>query len=97
MWIQDTIIIACKKAYDDLIKLGVSKEQARSVLPLSLNTTMIWTGSLFTLIRLCNQRLKPEAQKETRDVVQLMLDAVLNLEGEPFKHSLAAYGYIRSK
>ena len=91
--IQNSVIILCKAAYDAAIELRCSKEQARSFLPLSLNTTMIWTGSLFTLIRLCNQRLKPEAQKETQMVVQAMLDAVLNLEGEPFKHSLSAYGY----
>jgi thymidylate synthase (FAD) len=93
--IQEDIIIVAKEAYKRLIDLGVSKEQARTVLPLSLNTTMIWTGSLYSLIRLCKQRIKPEAQKETRDLVQLMLDEVLNIEGNPFKESLSAYGYTR--
>ena len=64
----------CQNAYKQLINLGVSKEQARTILPLNLNTTMIWTGSLYSLIRLCKQRLKADAQQETRDVVQLMLD-----------------------
>jgi thymidylate synthase (FAD) len=91
--IQEDIIIVAKEAYKRLLNLGVSKEQARTVLPLSLNTTMIWTGSLYSLIRLCKQRLKPEAQKETRDVVQLMLDQATMIEGAPFKESLYAFGY----
>ena len=87
--IQDDIIEDAKFAYQELISLGVSKEQARTILPLNLNTTMIWTGSLYALIRLCNQRLKPNAQKETRDVVQEMLRQVK--ETNLFTTSLTAY------
>jgi len=74
--IEDNIIEVCKKAYEDLINEGVSKEQARSVLPLSLNTTMIWTGSLQAFLRLCQLRLKEDAQIETGDVVREMLNEV---------------------
>ncbi len=87
--IQDDIIEDAKFAYQELIALGVSKEQARTILPLNLNTTMIWTGSLYALIRLCKQRLKPNAQKETRDVVQEMLRQVK--ETNLFTTSLTAY------
>ena len=87
--IQDEIIENAKIAYQKLIELGVSKEQARTILPLNLNTTMIWTGSLYALIRLCNQRLKSDAQKETRDVVQEMLRQVK--ETNLFTTSLTAY------
>ena len=87
--IQDDIIEDAKFAYQELIALGVSKEQARTILPLNLNTTMIWTGSLYALIRLCKQRLKGDAQKETRDVVQEMLRQVK--ETNLFTTSLTAY------
>lgn len=87
--IQGDIIEDAKFAYQELIALGVSKEQARTILPLNLNTTMIWTGSLYALIRLCKQRLKPNAQKETRDVVQEMLKQVK--ETNLFTTSLTAY------
>lgn len=87
--IEESVIATCKHFYNKLIDLGVSKEQARTVLPLSLNTTMIWTGSLYTLIRLCQQRLKPDAQAETREVVQLMLDEVKKTG--MFIESLKAY------
>jgi len=87
--VQNEIIESAKIAYKGLINLGISKEQARTILPLNLNTTMIWTGSLYALIRLCNQRLKPNAQKETRDVVQEMLRQAK--ETNLFTTSLTAY------
>ena len=87
--IQNELIDKCKDSYKKLIELGVSKEQARTILPLNLNTTMIWTGSLYALIRLCKQRLKSDAQKETRDVVQEMLRQVK--ETNLFTTSLTAY------
>ena len=89
--IQQNTIDWCKLAYTELIKLGVSKEQARTVLPLSLNTTFIWTGSLLAFIHLCNLRLKPDAQLETRVVVQEMLDEVSKTNN--FSESLKAFGY----
>lgn len=87
--IERNVIDYCRKAYDELIELGVSKEQARSVLPLNLNTTMIWTGSLYSFIRLCKQRLKPDAQAETRMVVEEMLKQVK--EDGSFKEALNVY------
>lgn len=91
--IENEVIATCKNAYDKLLELGVSKEQARSVLPLSLNTTFIWTGSLLSFFHLFNLRLKPDAQQETREVVAQMLELVKNIEGNPFEHTLKAWGY----
>lgn len=90
---QDYIIGKCQASYARLLELGVSKEQARTVLPLSLNTEFIWTGTFLAFIHLCHLRLKPDAQKETRDLVQLMLNEVKTIENNPFQHSLNAFGY----
>jgi thymidylate synthase (FAD) len=87
--IQDETIQFCKDQYDRLIKLGVSKEQARSVLPLNLNTQFIWTGSLLSFIHLFKLRLKNDAQQETREVVELMLQQVK--ENGSFEQSLKAF------
>lgn len=87
--IQEDIVETCKKAYGDLIALGVAKEQARTILPLNLNTTLIWTGSLQAFIHLCKLRLKPDAQQETRELVAGMLEQVK--ASEKFTHSLAAF------
>lgn len=90
--IEDKIIQTCSKAYCDLIELGVSKEQSRTILPLNLNTTFIWTGSLLALFHLFNLRLKSDTQQETREVAMQMLEQIKSIEGNPFKYSLKAFG-----
>ena len=91
--IQSRVIATCINAYEELIQLGVSKEQARTILPLNLNTTFIWTGSLLAFKHLFDLRLKPDAQLETREIVKQMLNAVRNIEGKPFQHTLKTWGY----
>lgn len=88
MW-QKYAIDCCTSAYNELLKLGVSKEQARSVLPLSLETEFIWTGSFLAFVHLCNLRLKLDTQKETRDVVIEMLKQIKELED--FKYTIEAF------
>jgi len=88
--IQDDVIEYCKFRYNQLIDLGVAKEQARTILPLCLNTTQIYTCSLYTFIRLYKQRTKPEAQKEINDLLQLMLKEVVKTN--LFQQSLKVYG-----
>lgn len=89
--IQDMVINQCSQAYDALLSLGVSKEQARSVLPLSLETEFIWTGTFLAFMHMCKLRLKPDTQRETGDVVASMLVLVKNIEGNPFEHTLKAF------
>lgn len=84
---------AAKQAYEDLLFLGVAKEQARAILPMCLETQCVWTGSLLAFFHLCNLRLKPDAQQETRDLVMMMLEEVRAIPGNPFEHSLKAFGY----
>ncbi len=91
--IEQEVIETCKDAYQKLLSLGVSKEQARTILPLNLNTTFIWTGSLLAFIHLWNLRLKEDAQFETRMIAQQMLDLVKNIEGNLFEHTIKAFGY----
>jgi flavin-dependent thymidylate synthase len=38
-------------------------------------------------------RNKPDAQKEIRDIASTMLDLVKNIEGNPFKHTIEAFGH----
>ena len=93
--IQDEVIARCKGAYEELLEMGCSKEQARSILPLALETEFIWTGTFLAFMHMCNLRLKEDTQKETRDVVSSMLYLVKNIEGNPFKESLKAFNYER--
>lgn len=89
--IEQNILDICKKGYDRLIELGVAKEQARTILPLNLNTTFIWTGSLLSFLHFFNLRLKPDTQKETREVANQMLECIKNIPGNPFKYTLEAW------
>lgn len=86
--IESQIIQTCKQAYNQLISLGIAKEQARTILPLNLNTTFIWTGSLLAFIHLCSLRLKPDTQTETRLIVQQMLNQITNIPNNPFQLTL---------
>ena len=85
------IIDLSKDLYQRMSDYGVAKEQCRIHLPLALETKFIWTGSFHAFTHLCNLRIKPDAQKETRDLVATMLDEVKNLDGNPFEHSLKAF------
>ena len=54
------------------INNGMAPEQARMILPLNTMTEWIWSGSLLAFIRVCKLRLDKHAQKETRDVAELI-------------------------
>lgn len=66
------------KTYDEMLAGGVCPEQARMVLPQSMMTEWIWTGSLAAFARVANQRLDPHAQRECRPVAQAIADALSN-------------------
>jgi len=54
------------KAYETLLGAGVSKEQARLVLPTSFYTEVIWTASLQALAHFCKLRTHEHSQWEIR-------------------------------
>jgi thymidylate synthase (FAD) len=89
--IYNHVIRTCQRSYKELLELGVSKEQARAVLPLALESQCIWTGSMLAFLHLCNLRLKPDAQQETRELVYAMLESVKQLPGNPFEFTLKAF------
>jgi len=64
------------RLYNTMLAEGVCPEQARMVLPQSMMTEWIWSGSLAAWSRVCNLRLDPHTQEETRDVAA-MIDAII--------------------
>ena len=58
------------ETYEHMLSRGVCPEQARMVLPQSMMTEWIWSGSLMAFARVCKQRLDPHAQIETREVAE---------------------------
>ena len=57
---------ACIAEYETLLGLGIAPEQARMVLPQSMMTTWIWTGSLLGWANMYKQRSTEHAQYEAR-------------------------------
>jgi len=80
---QDVIrqaTIASFEAYNTMLSAGVAKEIARFILPPNVYSECIWTCSLQSLIHVFKQRLKNDAQYETREFAWAMyalLDGIL--------------------
>lgn len=58
--------------YNNMISKGVCPEQARMVLPQSMMTEWIWSGSLYAFYRVCKLRLDKHTQKETRVIAEMI-------------------------
>ena len=74
------------KFYEHLLAKNVAPEVARGVLPQSMYTEFIETGSLSAYARLCNLRLSPYAQAE----IQAYAEAVCQLLETKFPVSWSA-------
>jgi thymidylate synthase (FAD) len=68
---------AAYEAYSGLLALGVAKEQARSVLPLSLMSECYWTASLQAVSHFLRLRLDSHAQAEIRNFATAVKTLVL--------------------
>jgi thymidylate synthase (FAD) len=80
-------VYACSlHIYKALLEQGLCPEQARMVLPQSMYTEFIETGSLSAYARLCGLRLDPHAQKE----IQEYAEAVSKILAEKFPVSWKA-------
>jgi len=68
--LHDEIVNISKDYYNQMIEAGVAPEQARMILPQSAYTEWYWSGSLPAFARVCNLRLKPDSQLESRMVAE---------------------------
>ena len=60
------------QTYKNLLKEGVAPEMARMVLPQNLYTEWYWSGTLMAFARVCNLRCKPDTQKETQIIANMI-------------------------
>jgi thymidylate synthase (FAD) len=65
---------ACKQAYAGLLLTGVSKEQARAILPSALYTQFVWTCSLQALFHFISLRIGHGAQGEIVAYAKALLE-----------------------
>lgn len=72
---------ACEAAYSEYelaVKEGISREQARGLLPQSMYTEVYWTVSLQAILHFLKQRLESDAQWEIQQYAKAILDLVEN-------------------
>lgn len=70
---------ASARSYRSLRSAGVSREQARAVLPVATMTAFVWKVDLHNLLHFIGLRTAPDAQRETRllaeQVAKIVADA----------------------
>ena len=69
-------LMIAEEAYRDMLERGVCPEQARAVLPQSMMTEFIETGSLAAYARIYNLRSDPHAQKEIQEYAHAIGEAI---------------------
>lgn len=70
----DSLMDYAWATYQQLIDLGVSREQARAVLPVGVNTRFYATTNLHNLLRFVRLRDHEHAQPEIQEYAQAMLE-----------------------
>ena len=72
-------IASAHDGYHQLLDIGVAPEQARAILPQSMMTEWIETGSLAYWARFYSLRSSPDAQAEIRELAEKISDIVAPL------------------
>lgn len=60
--------------YRSFLEAGICPEQARMILPQSMYTSWIWTGSLYAFARIVKLRTHDDAQRETRVIAEMIAE-----------------------
>lgn len=84
--LQEENIKRCIEDYETALCLGAAPEQARYLLPQSMEVEWTWTGSLLSYAHLYKQRNHPDAQKEA----QLFAQEVGRIASDLFPYSWKA-------
>ena len=77
-----TALTLIKHYYDELLELGVAKEQARVLLPLSAYTEVYWTASFQAIVNFIELRDEPTAQWEIREYARALKKLIFGIYPE---------------
>jgi thymidylate synthase (FAD) len=83
-------MLAADESYYKLIDMGIAKEIARCVLPVSQYTEFIWTVNARSLINFISLRNEESAQYEIQEyakIVELMFSKIMPITHEAFEKS----------
>ncbi len=73
------------ETYNQLLEMGVAREQARSILPLTVYTKVWWTASFQSVMNFIELRDEPTSQVEIQEYARAMKKIVLTLFPETTK------------
>lgn len=82
-----------KRLVDSGMDRKRAKESARFYLPYGNQITMDVMFNWRSFHHFLRLRMKPEAQKEVRELAAQMLQQVRDIQGNPFEHTINAFGY----
>lgn len=74
--IQERNVSNALRDYHEAMQLGAAPEQARFLLPQSMNVVWTWTGSLLAWAHLYKMRHHPDTQAETREFARQCADII---------------------
>ena len=72
-------------AYKEMLKRGMAKEQARSILPLTVYTKVWWTASFQSIMNFIELRDEPTAQVEIQEYARALKGIMLEVFPETTK------------
>ena len=81
----ETAIKTALEAYEDLLEVGVAKEQARAILPLGVYTEFYWTVNARSLMNFINLRGSSDAQWEIQQYAEKIKSIALKQAPVVFK------------
>ena len=73
------------KTYNELLDMGVAREQARSILPLTVYTKVWWTASFQSVMNFIELRDEPTSQVEIQEYARAMRKIMLTFFPETTK------------
>ena len=82
-----------KRLVDSGMDRKRAKESARFYLPYGNQITMDVMFNWRSFHHFICLRMKPDAQKEVRELAEKMLQQVREIQGNPFEHTINAFGY----
>lgn len=82
----------CLEELTPILGRARAKESARFFKTMNSQITLDISFNFRSFMHFQGLRNKPNAQKEIRELAQQMLELVKNIEGNPFEHTLKAFG-----
>ena len=73
------------RTYNELLDMGMAKEQARSILPLTVYTKVWWTASFQSVMNFIELRDEPTSQIEIQEYARALKEIMLDIFPETTK------------